>query len=168
MYFYMDYSNNQSDKIVFDSSNPKDFNIYVGARTDSIYFKDGQFYGQNQSPFVALDPANGKTLACSLTLNNTILVTYKNKWFYDIPYTKPQNNNGSKVIIKITEEDEDAMYLESLLKHQGKSQFAMTGYMMPMFDQFVMWINDEEHRNIHVVETPIEDSLQAETITAKQ
>lgn len=158
MYYYFGVSNNKYDQIILNNDNIDDYKIYLSDYTDTIYFKDGKFYGNNHQEFKPyIVPATGK-LSCTLAVKNTIVVTYKDKWFYDIPLTKTESGTGYKVNINVVEEDDESKYLETVLKYKIKPYLIMNGYMMPMYDNFEMWIKDNQYRNIRVIEDIIEDS----------
>ena len=158
MYYYLEIRNNKVDRINILNQNQVDFAVYIGDQTDTIFYKDGQFSGENGQDFKLYQLTDGK-ISCTLGIKNTVIVTYQNKWFYDIPLTKTKDETGYNINIQVLDEADDSKYLDAVLKKGSKPFLMMNGYMMPMYDHFEMWIKDQQYRNIRVIEEPLIDSL---------
>ncbi|WP_126970197.1 hypothetical protein [Gynurincola endophyticus] len=160
MFFILfEFPNNKIDQINIDQATNGDYKVYISDLTDSIYYNEGNFYGRNYKMFKEYAvPASGR-LSCTLAVQNSIVLTYQDKWFYDVPLTKSENGTGYRIDFKITTEADDTQYLEAVLKKSNKAYLLMNGSMMPMYNKFEMYIKDQQHRNIRVIEEPlIEDS----------
>lgn len=158
-FIFFEFPDNKIDQINIYKADSGDYKVYISDLTDSIYYNEGKFYGRDSKLFKEYTvPASGH-LACTLSVQNSIVLTYQDKWFYDVPLTKNGNETGYRIDFKITSEADDTQYLEAVLKKSNKAYLLMNGSMMPMYSKFEMYIKDQQHRNIRVIEEPVmEDS----------